>query len=171
MFLSLAPFHFAGADKQIRSRHALASLSSPLPSGEREPSTEGARRERGNRPRKSAPLGPPHPLATLATSPHWGEVDMEIRSRDALRASSVSSPLPSGEREPSTKGARRVRGNRPRKSAQLDPPHPRHRTRACPSSAKKLRKSQTCDLRGAWTTTSWFVTDVGTDVKRKLPRR
>ena len=32
-------------------------------------------------------------------------------------------------------------------SAPSDPPHPRHRTRACPSSAKKLRKSQTCDLR------------------------
>ena len=47
----------------IATQHAAfpACYTFPLPSGEREPSTEGARREGGNRPRKSASSDPPHP--------------------------------------------------------------------------------------------------------------
>ena len=84
---SFHPSPFArGAEKDHRSRCAVgvSSVSSPLPSGEREPNTEGATRVRGDRPRKSAPSNPPHPLATLATSPHRGEVKINQRSRCAL---------------------------------------------------------------------------------------
>jgi hypothetical protein len=78
---------------KIRSRDVVrSSFLLPLPSGEREPSTEGARRVRGNRPRNLHRLIP-LTRAFGATSPHWGEVKIKSRSRDALRARVMPAPL------------------------------------------------------------------------------
>jgi len=60
---------------RLRSIILVARLDLPLPGGERV-GVRGFGIILAN-------SVPPHPLASLATSPHWGEVKIESRSRGA----------------------------------------------------------------------------------------
>ena len=95
-----APAHLRqGAPRQRAHRHRSGDRAAPArrsvrrlrrlhlsPPGRGRRAAFAASRVRGNRPRKSAPSDPPHPLTSFATSPHRGEVDIKTRSRDALGA-------------------------------------------------------------------------------------